>query len=204
MHMAGCETAVMETSCVELTGDGRLVAIRTIRENHYSRSVPSGKSYYYRYGPALVVISIPANQFIGRFLFGTPRETWELSRLWAPDGHERNLLTRAISCSVQAFKQRERDTWALVSYADPNVGHSGLVYRAASWIACGQVQDSRYYRSSDTGTVVSRRKFHSGGVSLKKADILALGYTETKQPGRYRYCLPLTATARRHFLRKWA
>jgi hypothetical protein len=194
----------MEAESVELLGDARRLAIQTIRARHYSQSVPSGKSHYYQHGTALVVFSIPANQFVGRFLFGRPRVVWELSRLWAPDGHERNLLTRAISCSVKAFKQHERGVWALVSYADPNVGHSGFVYRAASWLACGQVEESRYYRSVATGTVVSRRKFHSGGTSMTKAQILALGYTETKQPGRYRYCLPLTSTARREFLRKWS
>ena len=146
----------------ELLGPERTAAIATIRTSHYTHSVPSGKSHYFRHGDALVVFSIPANQFVGKFLFGVKRNVWELSRLWAPDGHERNLLTRAISRSVRALKQREPGVWGLVSYADPNVGHAGFVYRAASWLACGQVEESRYYRSAD-GTVVSRRKFHSGG-----------------------------------------
>jgi hypothetical protein len=187
----------------ELLGPERTAAIATIRTSHYTHSVPSGKSHYFRHGDALVVFSIPANQFVGKFLFGVKRNVWELSRLWAPDGHERNLLTRAISRSVRALKQREPGVWGLVSYADPNVGHAGFVYRAASWLACGQVEESRYYRSAD-GTVVSRRKFHSGGVCMTKAQILAAGYTETKQPGRLRYCLPLSSTARREFLRWWA
>lgn len=173
-----------------------------IRRHHYTHSVPSGKSYYIGWGDAVCVISIPANQFIGKFLFGKPRSVWELSRLWAPDGHDRNLLTQLISQSVQIFRKHEPDVWALVSYADPNVGHAGFVYRAASWIPCGQVEESRYYRDSN-GTVVSRRKFHSGGTSMTKAQILARGYSETKQPGRLRFCLPFSRTARREFLRKW-
>ena len=173
-----------------------------IKRHHYTHSVPSGKSYYFACDGAIVVISIPANQFVGRFLFGKPRQVWELSRLWAPDGHERNLLTRALSESIAIFRKHQPTVWGLVSYADPNVGHSGFVYRAASWLPCGQVEESRYYRDA-AGTVVSRRKFHSGGTSMKKAEILALGYTETKQPGRLRYCLPFSSTARREFLRKW-
>jgi len=183
-----------------LSGDERKAAIATIRASHYTRSVPAGKSHYFAVGAALVVLSIPANQFVGKFLFGKPRKVWELSRLWAPDGHERNLLTKAIAEAVKAFRQIERETWGLVSYADPNVGHSGFVYRAASWVPCGQVSESRYYRDA-AGNVVSRRKFHSGREGMTKAQILALGYTETKQTGRLRFCLPLHRTARREFLK---
>lgn len=189
-------------AAVLLTGSARTAAIATIRAHHYTHSVPSGKSYYYRVADALVVISIPANQFVGKFLFGTPRVVWELSRLWAPDGHEPNLLTRALARAIKAFRALEPVVWGLVSYADPNVGHGGYVYRAASWLPCGQVEDSRYYRDAQ-GTVVSRRKFHSGGTSMTKAQILAAGFTETKQPGRLRFCLPFSWTARREFLRRW-
>lgn len=185
-----------------LTGVDQRLARATLVTNHYTRSVPSGKSYYYAVDDALVVMSIPANQFIGNFLFGRPRVVWELSRLWAPDGHERNLLTRAIAAAIRTFRIQERAAWGAVSYADPNVGHSGGIYRAASWLACGQVEESRYYLAPD-GTVVSRRKFHSGTRSLTKAEILALGYVETKRPGRLRFCLPFSSTARREFLRHW-
>lgn len=186
----------------ELQGEDRLAAIQTLRAKHYTHSVPSGKAYYYQHGSALVVMSIPANQFIGRFLFGVERTVWELSRLWAPDGHERNLLTAAISGSVKMFKQRQAGVWGLVSYADPNVGHAGFVYRAASWLPCGQVAESRYYQATD-GQVVSRRKFHSGRTGMTKRQIIDAGYTETKRPGRLRYRLPLSSTARREFLWRW-
>lgn len=184
-----------------LEGAMRKEAVATIRANHYTKTVPSGKSHYYQVGSAIVVFSIPANQFVGRYLFGRARNVWELSRLWAPDGHERNLLTRAISDALKAFKVTERGVWAVVSYADPNVGHAGYVYRAASWIACGQVGESRYYRDA-FGNVVSRRKFHSGKKGMTKAQILAAGYTETKQPGRLRFCFPMHRTARREFAKR--
>ncbi len=183
-----------------LVAEERQDAMRAIRLHHYSRSVPSGKSYYYAYESALVVVSIPANQFIGRFLFGRKVGVWELSRLWAPDGHASNLLTQAISATVKEFHRQEPSVVALISYADPNVGHLGGVYKAASWIPFGQVEESRYYVDAK-GVVVSRRKFHSGSKSETKAQILARGYKELKKPGRLRYVKPLTATARREFAR---
>lgn len=190
-------------SAVLLLADARTAAIARIRSNHYTRSVPSGKSYYFAFRDALVIFSIPANQFVGRFLFGRKRNVWEFSRLWAPYGHERNLLTQAISACVRAFRVAQPDVWALVSYADPNVGHSGTVYRAASWIPCGQVEESRYYLDSN-GTVVSRRKFHSGGHAMRKAEIEALGFREVQRPGRMRFVYPFTRTARREFQRHWS
>lgn len=190
------------SDCVRLLGIERDRAIQTIRAHHYTHSVPAGKTHYFGVETALVTISIPANQYIGRFLFGRDRVVWELSRLWAPDGHHRNLLTAAIAQAVRQFRQLEPETWALVSYADPNVGHAGFVYKAASWLPCGQVEESRYYLGPD-GVVVSRRKFHSGGKALVKAEIVARGFTEVKRPGRLRFCLPFSRTARREFFRQW-
>jgi hypothetical protein len=174
-----------------LAGDARVQAIETIRTKHYSRSVPSGKSHYVQFGDALVVWSIPANKNLARFVLGgADGNVWELSRLWAPDGHDRNLLTQAIAAGVRAIRKLENPD-ALVSYADPNVGHHGGVYRAASWIYHGQSEEARYYRDA-AGNTVSRRAFHSGRKCMKKADILAQGYVEHKLPGKQRFVKPLT------------
>jgi hypothetical protein len=157
--------------------------------------VPSGKSHYVRYGDALVVWSIPANKNIAKFILGWQGNVWELSRLWAPDGHERNLLTRAISEAVWLIKGLEQPD-ALVSYADPNAGHKGGVYRAASWIYHGKSEEVRTYRAPN-GTTVARRAFHSGRRALRKAEIEALGYVEMKLPGKERFVRPLSRRARK-------
>lgn len=83
----------------ELIGLDRSKAMETICQNHYTRSVPSGKSHYVQFEDAIVVWTIPANKNIAKFILGWPDNVWELSRLWAPDGHAPNLLTRAISAA---------------------------------------------------------------------------------------------------------
>lgn len=173
-----------------------------IKRHHYTHSIPSGKSHYFAYETAIIVYSIPANQFIAQFLLGHDAPVWELSRLWAPDGHRKNLLTQAIAESLKELRRIEPDLEAVVSYADPNVGHHGGVYRAASWIYTGQCEDGRYYTDS-TGQSVARRKFHSGSNILTKAEILALGYIESKRPGRHRYVKPLTRAAKRSVEQKF-
>lgn len=184
---------------MHLVDADRRAAQETILARHYTRSIPSGKSVYIRFEEAIVVFSIPANKNIAKYLGF--EQVWELSRLWAPDGHAPNLLTRAISKAVDCFRTIEPEVEALVSYADPNVGHHGGIYKAASWIACGQSEESRLYKNA-AGHVVSRRAFHSGRKSLRKAEILALGYTQLKGKGKLRFVKPLTGKARRAFAKR--
>lgn len=178
-----------------LLAQDRDLAINVIRRNHYTHSVPSGKSHYVSFGDCIVVWSIPANKNIARFILGWHGNVWELARLWAPDGHEKNLLTQAISAAVGVIVRLENPD-ALVSYADPNAGHKGGVYRAASWIYHGKSEEVRTYRDSQ-GKTFARRAFHSGKNGMTKAEIEALGYLELKLPGKERFVKPITRRARR-------
>jgi hypothetical protein len=182
-----------------LVGDDRGQAEKTIREFHYTRSIPSGKSYYVRHGEALVIWSLPANYFAGRHFMpgvGDPK-VFELTRLWAPDGHERNLLTKAIAEAVRVLKQVEPAIDLVMSYADPSAGHEGFVYRAASWIPVGRSEEVRAWCHKDGGPIVPRRAFHSGSRHLNKPEVEALGYVQLKLPGKHRYVRPLSKRARR-------
>lgn len=164
-------------------------ARETICAHHYTRSWPAGKSKVFNYDVALVVFSIPANYNVAKWLLCPPNRVWELTRLWAPDGHAPNLLTQAIAHAVKAFHQLDLAD-ALISYADPNARHKGGVYRAASWTYLGQSEEARAYRKD--GLIVSRRKFHSGKRHLNKDEIIALGYAEHRLPGKYRFARGLT------------
>jgi|SRR5215831_8528069 len=190
------------TGAVLLVGADRESAIETIKRFHYTQSVSSGKSHYFRYGDVLISFSIPANKNLGKFLLGRSCQLWELSRMWAPDGHERNALTRAISVCIHAFQKLEPQVEALVSFADPNVGHSGGVYLAASWTPTGRSEEGRYYIGPDN-EIAARRKFHSGRKILRKAQIEALGYKEIKLPGKIRFVRGLDRKARRDIKHKW-
>lgn len=176
-----------------LLGQDREAAESTIRRFHYTRSIPSGKSHYVQFREAIIVWSIPANCNIGRFLFGWPANVWELARLWAPDGHAPNLLTQAISAGVAVIRRLESPD-ALVSYADPNVGHGGGVYRAASWIYHGRCEETRSYRRD--GETRARRAFHSGNRGMTKAEIEAAGWEEIKVAGKHRFVRTLSRRAK--------
>jgi hypothetical protein len=140
------------------------------------------------------VISIPANYMVSRWLGCAPGRVWELTRLWAPDGHPKNLLTEAIAFAVREFHKLNLAD-ALISYADPNAGHHGGIYKAASWTQLGQSEEVRAYRKD--GQIVARRKFHSGSRAMIKAEIEALGYQELKLPGKWRFARGLTREGKR-------
>lgn len=185
------------TPALHITGEERKKAESLIREFHYTKSIPSGKSYYVQFRGAVVVWSIPANKNIGPFLLGWPGKVWELARLWAPDGHDKNLLTQAIAGAIRVICKLESPD-ILVSYADPNAGHRGGVYRAASWIFHGQSEESRAYRGAD-GKILARRAFHSGKKSLTKSEIEKLGFIQLKLPGKFRFVKPISRHAKEKF-----
>lgn len=166
------------------------VAKRIIAENHYLRTFPTGWTRSYLHDDVLVVFSIPANKNLGPYLFGPDVQVRELARLWAPDNHEPNALSRAVSAAIKRLKTDSPEVCALVSFADPNVGHHGGVYQAMSWIYTGQSSESRGYLAED-GRIVARRAFHSNKVS-RVPDLPVV-----RRVGKHRYAKPLNKYAAR-------
>lgn len=70
-------------------------------------------------------------------------QTWELSRLFVEDEMPANTETWFISATVKDLRKRFRAVRFLVSYADPTVGHAGIIYRAANWTPDGMTGDER-------------------------------------------------------------
>lgn len=145
--------------------------------------------FSYHHDGAIVVYSIPANKNLAAFLFDGHVEVRELARLWAPDGHRANLLTEAIAASLASLR-KVTECQAVVSFADPNHGHHGGIYQAASWIYTGQSEETRVYITED-GRTLSRRSFHSGSTSLVP------NIKPQRLAGKHRYVRCLTRTSRR-------
>ena len=175
----------------------------TIKANHYTRSVPSGRSFYFEYRSAIVAFSEPANPHTARWLLGAGNgRVLELSRLWAPDGHTPTLLTEAIAYATRELRRHRPDVTALVSYADPEREHHGGVYKAASWAFLGRSPETRLYTAAD-GKPIARRALHAGERTFTPAEVAARGVTVTSvQAGKLRFARGLTARARRLIAKK--
>lgn len=212
-----------------LEGAEKQHAKQMIRDNHYTHTYPGGKTHVISFGAALVVWGKGSNPYIAQFLLGKENKkacVWELQRMWAPDGHEKNLLTRAISAAVRELCRVEKPD-ILVSYADPNQigpngkGHSGGVYRAASWIYTGAPErqkgwDRRPGVGPDLkcdhnngkcrkkhGDFTPRRHFHgsedprTGKCFTSEKHIMEMGFEMTWGLGKYRFVFPISKLAKK-------
>lgn len=173
-------------------------------EKHYAHKAPSGKTHYFKYEDAVIAISIPANNNVSKWLVGEKNRVWELSRMWAPDGHRKHLLTEAIAHALREFRLLEPEVWAVISYADPNGheqsgqrAHEGGVYLASSWTYLGQCEDGRYFRCAKTGQVHARRSFHMGHGFIRDHEIVARGFKKFNLPGKHRFARGLNKKARK-------
>lgn len=70
-------------------------------------------------------------------------ETWELSRLFVEDSEPRNTETWFISRAIKWLKKFHPEVRCVVSYADPSVGHMGVIYRAANFVSDGRTDSER-------------------------------------------------------------
>jgi hypothetical protein len=179
-----------------LTGQQRKDAQNTIIKYHYTHSIHRGKTHYFKYKNAILSYSIPANNNISTYLLGTKGIVWELSRMYAPNNHEPNLLTKAISLTIKELKKMYPKLDAVISYADPNEGHSGHIYKAASWLYLGQSQETRMYMDNH-GNIKSRRSFHSMSKQYTKQEIKDMGYTQVKREGKHRYARAISKRAKK-------
>lgn len=129
---------------------------------------------YLRKRPAIVVLCLKMevmNMLAGMVIYSIPpREiekryggkTWELGRLYISDSVPRNAETWLIAQGTRHIKKNFPDVKFLVSYADPSVGHSGTIYKAANWRIDGKTDEGRKtprsdYVDSRTGKKYGRR-----------------------------------------------
>jgi hypothetical protein len=158
-----------------------------IRSRHYLHKWPSGKTYAFKFESAIAVVSIPSNRNAARWL---GCRVYELTRLWAPDGHRKNLLTQTMAYAVRQVRALDIAD-ALLSFADPGAGHRGTIYRAASWVCLGRSQESRGYLSPD-GRVITRR----GLWSTSKREHVVPDYPVVKLAGKLRFAFGITAAGK--------
>lgn len=114
------------------------------------------RAHYLKKRPAVCVLTLMMMQdwfSVGMIVYALPpRETavryggttWEMARLWIDDSIPTNGESWLISQSVRYIKANHSSVVALVTYADPSVGHTGAIYRAANWIEDGRTDGRRF------------------------------------------------------------
>lgn len=170
---------------------------------HYSHSVPPGK---------LVKHGVwEDGEWIGAILYGdspninmhTPygldySQVCELRRI-ALKEHS-NTVTKMVSQSLKLLKKQNPNLELVVSYADTNQDHLGIIYQGGNWIYEGQ-RPSRY------AYIINGESLHSKTVwdRYGRSDLEFIrehidpNAKTVRLKGKYKYIYPLTKRARRMF-----
>lgn len=144
---------------------------------HYSGSIPT---------PPLMTYGVWENgKFIGAVIYGRGAnkdigspyglkqgECCELVRV-ALTAHIAPV-TKIVSISMKMLKKQNPGIRAVISYADPNVGHEGVIYKAGNWAYLGKTSKSKMYIDKNG------KKWHPRQVSERGSK---------KQYGEMRWCV---------------
>ena len=99
----------------------------------------------------------------GRCLFNDLEvTTLELNRLVTND-LDKNCLSYFVSQCLKLLPQ----PMAVISYADPNVHHTGYIYQATNWYYTGTSTPKKRYHFEDGSTFDIRRGIHTKGNIVK-------------------------------------
>lgn len=128
-----------------------------IVKNHYTHHFSSCRyalGVFYEGAPPNMFFEGVSDKLIGCLTYGHPvsnraidsianglelDNVLELTRLWIADGYGSNIESYAISQSFWWLKKNAPEVKVLISYADPEQGHTGTIYRATNWLyqGCG-------------------------------------------------------------------
>ena len=167
-------------------------------ERHYLRSMPPA---------AVACFGVFANgELVGgvvlttgarhghRVLAGSNcQDVITLARLYLVDEMPKNAESRVLG--VVARELRRRNIRALLSYADPAVGHAGTIYKAAGWTYLGRGQSTRYLDFGD-GSLRHPRSISTqyGTCSPRRLAQMGISAIAVPTEGKHRFCLILDAS----------
>lgn len=168
---------------------------------HYSKAVPAGK---------LVKYGVWENgKFIGAVIYGrgaTPNlgkpygleqtEICELVRV-ALDKHE-TPVTQIVAETIRQLKQSNPGLRLIVSFADPDQGHAGGIYKAGNWLYTGKSSSAKFFRVHGKKTHPRSIGAMGGVQSLEwiRANVDPAAEVIITAP-KFRYLYPLDRAMRR-------
>lgn len=133
-----------------------------IEFNHYSKNINGVKvSYCFKV--------LYDNRIVGAVLFGAmsttawkkfsenEKEVLELRRLVLLDEAGKNCESRVVGYCLRWIKNNDKNIKVVVSYADPNHGHSGIIYKASNFEYLGISSQDKGYLDKETGKVYHSR-----------------------------------------------
>jgi hypothetical protein len=167
---------------------------------HYSKSLPVGKM--------VKIGAWEGGRFIGVVIFA-----WGMNRnLGSPYGlgiseccelvrvaltRHKTQVSRIVKIALAFLKSKSPGLKMIVSFADPEQGHSGGIYQAGNWVYAGRspggfewvLNGKRLNKRAFTG-----QQFGGGSASVAK---VPKGAVKRKICGKHRYLMPLDDAMRK-------
>lgn len=167
---------------------------------HYSKSLPVGK--------LIRIGAWESKRFVGVILFA-----WGMNKsLGAPYGLAMNQccelvrialrdhkapVTRMVALALKLVRKQSPGLRLIVSFADPEQGHTGGIYKAGNWIYTGQSAAGYEWRLN--GKRLNKRAYTGHNFGNPKLAVPA-GATKHKLQGKHRYLMPLDHDMRQQVL----
>ena len=133
-----------------------------IEKYHYSKSIKGVKiSYCFKV--------MYKDKLVGAVLFGgmattawkkfsdSEKKVIELRRLVLVDEAGRNSESRVIGFCLRWIKKHNAQIECVVSYADPQYNHSGIIYKASNFKHIGMSGKDKGYKDIETGKIYHSR-----------------------------------------------
>lgn len=125
---------------------------------HYARHGRAGKAFYGAYlGQVLVGLSKFTHPVRGEVVSSmgmAPGSVMELDRFCVhPNYRKKNLASWLLARSTRRLFDDFPSVLRIVSFADPEFGHSGTIYRSANWTLLGETAPSYFYLGADGSAV---------------------------------------------------
>ena len=180
------------------------LAKEIIIKNHYSKTFPSAEIClgFYIDGKLNTII-VYGKSATSKMTDSLPGKYLELVRLFSFDWAGKNMESYCISQSIKYIKEHHPDIKVLVSFADPEQDHNGIVYQATTWLYCGTSQPDEWY-------IVDGKKIHPrsmvakfGTRSESKLRNLGIDFERNFLHGNHRYIYILGSTkSEKNFLKR--
>lgn len=146
-----------------------------VKDHHYSHTHPGFADICFRI--------VRDNQTVGAAIFGhmvgnpkascicegyeNPKDYRELMRLVLLDDVPKNTESQFIGWCIR-YIRKNTSILALISFADPKYGHSGIIYRASNWVYTGLQKQDRPRILIDGKEIHPRRCYNVYGTSSLK------------------------------------
>jgi hypothetical protein len=171
-----------------------------VKQYHYSHTHPGGIDYCFR----LDVLG----SLMGAALFGqmagnpkascllkgheNPQDYRELMRLVLLDEVPKNSESQFVGWCLR-WLRKNTGVLAVISFADPRYGHTGIIYRAGNWVYCGLQKQDRPRLIIDGSEIHPRMAYDKYGTSSTKMLVEVMGLDVKLEPRtpkhRYVYVL---------------